>query len=141
MKLKGGVHMAKEDILLNVTHDTSLGKVEIAPEVIEIITGIAASEIDGISSMRGNFAAGVAERFGMKSHSKGVKVELTDKGVNIDLFVVIKFGTPIRKTAETLQKNVKQALKNMTALEAEKINIHIVDIEVSPERSGDSDET
>lgn len=133
--------MAKEDILLNVTHDTSLGKVEIAPEVIEIITGIAASEIDGISSMRGNFAAGVAERFGMKSHSKGVKVELTDKGVNIDLFVVIKFGTPIRKTAETLQKNVKQALKNMTALEAEKINIHIVDIEVSPERSGDSDET
>jgi|SRR5690625_3047839 len=133
--------MVKEGTLLNVSHDTSLGKVEIAPEVIEIITGIAASEIDGISSMRGNFAAGVAERFGLKSHSKGVKVELTDKGVNIDLFVVIKFGTPIRKTAETLQRNVKQALKNMTALETETINVHIVDIEIGPERTDSSDES
>lgn len=121
--------MTESDQSLHVSHDASLGKVEIAPEVIEIITGIAATEVEGISSMRGNFATGVAERFGKKSHSKGVKVDITDDGAIIDLYVVIQFGTPIRKTAETLQYNVKQALYNMAALSVKAVNVHIVDID------------
>lgn len=132
--------MSENDSILNVSNDATLGKVEIAPEVIEKITGIAASEIDGISSMRGSFATGVAERFGKKTHSKGVKVQLTNRGAIIDLYVVIKFGTSIRKTAEILQKNVKQALKNMTALDAEAINVHVVDIEVSSDHLHDPDD-
>ena len=44
-----------------------LGKVEIAPEVIEVIAGIAASEVEGVSQMRGNFATGVVERLGKKN--------------------------------------------------------------------------
>ena len=52
------------------------GKVEIAPEVIEVIAGIAASEVEGVAQMRGNFATGVVERLGKKNHGKGVKVEL-----------------------------------------------------------------
>lgn len=133
--------MDQNEALLNVSNDATLGKVEIAPEVIEIITGIAASEVEGISSMRGNFATGVAERFGKKTHSKGVKVELTDNGVMIDLYVTIKFGTPIRQTAETLQKNVKQALKNMTALETKVINVHVLAIEVETEQMNDPETT
>lgn len=133
--------MDQHKTLLNVSNDASLGKVEISPEVIEIITGIAASEVEGISSMRGNFATGVAERFGKKTHSKGVKVELTDDGVIIDLYVTVKFGTPIRQTAETLQKNVKQALQNMTALETKAINVHVLAIEVGTESMNDPEIT
>lgn len=116
--------------ILNVSNDKSMGRVEIAPDVIEVITGIAASEIDGISSMRGNFAMGVAERLGKKSHSKGVKVELTDKGVLIDLYVVIKFGVSIPEVAEKVQQNIRQTLKNMTALEINEINVHIEGIQM-----------
>lgn len=120
-----------EDSTLNVGNgDESLGKVEIAPEVIEVITGIAASEIEGLSTMRGNFATGVVERFGKKSHSKGVKVELTETGVLIDLYVVLDFGVSIPKVAEKLQMNIRQALKNMTALDAEEVNVHVVGIEM-----------
>ena len=54
-----------------------LGKVEIAPEVIEVIAGIAASEVEGVAHMRGNFATGVVEKLGKKNHGKGVKVDLT----------------------------------------------------------------
>lgn len=125
---------------LHVSQNATLGKIEIAPEVIEIITGIAASEVDGISSMRGTFATGVAERFGKRSHSKGVKVELTDQGAIIDLYVVVQFGTPIRKTAETLQNNVKQALYNMTALNVKAVNVHVVDIDTEPNTNPKDDE-
>ena len=63
--------------------NTNLGKVEIAPEVIEVIAGIAASEVEGVASMRGNFASGVVEKLGRKNHGKGVKVELDDEGITI----------------------------------------------------------
>src|SRR5690625_407029 len=120
--------MAKQ--ILNVSENTELGKIEIAPEEIEVITGIAASEVEGISEMRGSFASDVVERFGKKSHGKGVKVELTEDGIAIDLYVVIKFGVSIPKVAEMLQTNIRQSLKNMTALDTKEINVHVVGIQM-----------
>lgn len=119
-----------EQSLLNVSNNMELGKVEISPEVIEVITGIAASEIEGLSSMRGTFATDVVEKFGKKSHSKGVKVELTEGGIIIDLFVVLNFGVSIPKVAQELQSNIRQTLKNMTALEVEEVNVHVVGIQM-----------
>ncbi|HLR75155.1 MAG TPA: Asp23/Gls24 family envelope stress response protein [Virgibacillus sp.] len=125
--------------LLNVSNDSTLGKVEIAPEVIEVITGIAASEVDGVSSMRGSFATGVVEKFGKKSHSKGVKVELTSNGIIIDVYVVLNFGVSIPNVAQQLQTNIRQTLKNMTALEIEEVNIHVVGIEMDAEPTENSE--
>lgn len=105
------------------------GKVEIAPEVIEVIAGIAASEVEGVSSMRGNFATGVVERLGKKNHGKGIKVELTDSGIKVDVYCTMKFGESIPAVAQKVQDNIRQTLLNMTALEAEEVNIHIVGIQ------------
>lgn len=121
--------------LLDVSSDASLGKVEIAPEVIEVIAGLAASEVKGVSSMRGSFAADVVERFGKKSHSKGIKVELTESGILIDVYVVLDFGVSIPKVAQELQTNIRQTLKNMTALDAEEINVHVVDVAMQEEEN------
>ncbi|WP_077299521.1 Asp23/Gls24 family envelope stress response protein [Virgibacillus pantothenticus] len=124
-----------EQPLLNVSDD-NLGKVEIAPEVIEVIAGLAASEVDGLYAMRGNFASGVVERFGKKSHSKGVKVELTDNGIVIDLYVILQFGISIPNVAQMIQSNIRQTLKNMTALEIDEINVHVVGIQMDATEEG-----
>jgi uncharacterized alkaline shock family protein YloU len=105
------------------------GKVEIAPEVIEVIAGIAASEVDGVAGMRGNFATGVVERLGKKNHGKGVKVELSETGIKVDVYCVMKFGISIPTVAQKIQDNIRQTLLNMTALETEEINIHVVGIQ------------
>lgn len=118
-----------ENILEMNQENNGLGKVEIAPEVIEVIAGIAASEIDGVSQMRGNFAAGVVERFGKKNHGKGVKVELSDEGIKVDVYCILKFGVSIPIVAQAIQDNIRQALLNMTALEPVEVNIHIVGIQ------------
>lgn len=128
-----------EQSMLNVSDDPGLGKVEIAPDVIEVITGIAASEVEGISSMRGSFASDVVERFGKKSHSKGVKVELTENEIIIDLYVVIDFGVSIPKVAEKLQTNIRQTLKNMTALEVNEVNVHVVGIQMEQDSTENKD--
>ncbi|WP_188206125.1 Asp23/Gls24 family envelope stress response protein [Alkalibacillus aidingensis] len=120
-----------ENQLLNVSADNSLGRVEIAPEVIEVITGIAVNEVTGVANMRGNIASNVTERLGKKKqHGKGVKVELTDDGIEIDVYTVLDYGVSIPKVAEKIQDNIRTTLKNMTALEIIEINVHVVGIQI-----------
>lgn len=121
-----------ENQLLNVGEGSTLGNVEIAPEVIEVIAGIAASEVSGVAQMRGNFATGVAERLGKVNHGKGVKVELAEDGIIIDIYVVMDYGISIPHTAQKIQDNARQALMNMTALEIKEINVHIVGVQMDP---------
>lgn len=121
--------MSENNILEMSQGQTGLGKVEIAPEVIEVIAGIAAAEVEGVAQMRGNFATGVVERLGKKNHGKGVKVELTEDGIKVDVYCLMKFGVSIPTVAGKVQDNIRQALLNMTALEAEEVNVHIVGIQ------------
>ncbi|MFA1711448.1 Asp23/Gls24 family envelope stress response protein [Peribacillus frigoritolerans] len=109
-------------------YNSGLGKVEIAPEVIEVIAGIAASEVEGVAHMRGNFATGVVEKLGKKNHGKGVKVDLTGESIKVELYCVMKFGVSIPKVAQEVQDNIREALLNMTAIDAGEVNIHVVGI-------------
>lgn len=115
--------------ILEMSHENNgLGKIEIAPEVIEVIAGIAASEVEGVAQMRGNFATGVVERLGKKNHGKGVKVELSEDGIKVDVYCSMVFGVSIPNVAQKIQDNIRQALLNMTALEAQEVNVHVVGI-------------
>ncbi|GIN11440.1 hypothetical protein J26TS2_13070 [Shouchella clausii] len=119
-----------------------LGKVEISPEVIEVIAGIATQEVEGVAALRGNFAADVAERLGRKNHGKGVKVELTEEGIIVDVSIIISYGAAVPEVAKLIQLNIQQALETMTAIRLNEINVHVVGVYFeSPEaqNSVDSD--
>jgi uncharacterized alkaline shock family protein YloU len=111
------------------SYSSELGKVEISPEVIEVIASIAASDVEGVASMRGSFASGVVERLGKKTHGKGVKVELTEEGISIDVYVSMKYGVAIPEVAQKIQDHIRQALIDMTALEATDINVFVVGVQ------------
>ena len=105
-----------------------LGHIEVAPEVLEIVASIAASDIEGVASMRGNFASGVVERLGKKVHGKGIKTDLSEEGLMIDVYCVVDYGVSIPKTAEKIQEQVRQTLHNMTSLQTQEVNVHITGI-------------
>ncbi|GGG18131.1 hypothetical protein GCM10007425_10720 [Lysinibacillus alkalisoli] len=106
-----------------------LGKIEVAAEVLEIVAGIAATEVEGIAETRGNFASGVVERFGKKVHNKGIKSGVADNGdVIIDVFCSIKYGFSIPKVAKDMQAQIRQSIQTMTAIETAEVNVHITDI-------------
>ncbi|ARK31396.1 Asp23/Gls24 family envelope stress response protein [Halalkalibacter krulwichiae] len=121
--------MNENHILELEEQKSELGKVEISPEVIEVIAGIAASEVEGVATMRGNFATGVAEKLGRKNHGKGVKVELAEDGITVDVSVVITYGVAVPEVAGLIQSNIKQALQTMTAIELQAINVHVVGVQ------------
>ena len=105
-----------------------LGNIEVAPEVLEIIASIAATDIEGVASMRGNFASGVVERLGKKVHGKGIKTDLSEEGLAIDVYCVINYGVSIPKTALKIKEQVRQTLENMTSLQTQEVNVHITGV-------------
>ncbi len=73
-----------------VKRDGSLGSIRIADEVVSIIAGLAATEVDGIAGMSGGIAGGIAEMLGRKNFAKGVKVEVGEKEAAVDLYIIVK---------------------------------------------------
>lgn len=104
---------------------TDMGNIQIAPEVIEVIAGLASIEVEGVAGMSGGFASGVAELLGRKNLSKGVKVEVGQKEAAIDVSIIIEYGHRIPTVASDIQRNVKQAIESMTGLDVVEVNVHI----------------
>jgi len=103
----------------------SVGSIRIADEVVGIIAGIAATEIEGVAGMSGGLVGGIAERLGKKNLSKGVKVEVGEREAAVDLFIIAEYSVRIPDMALRIQENVKRAIETMTGLEVVAVNIHI----------------
>lgn len=119
---------------------TELGRIEIAPEVIEVITGLAAAEVEGVAHMSGGFVGDIAERLGRKNLAKGVKVEVGKKEAAVDVYLIVKYGYKIPEVARNIQENVRQGIENMTGLKVVEVNVHIVDVEFKTEKKVEVEE-
>jgi len=107
-------------------HSTEdMGNIRIANEVIEIIAGLAATEVRGVAGMSGGVAGGIAELLGRKNLSKGVKVEVGTKQCAVDVSIVAEYGARIPEVATEIQENVKRAIEGMTGLEVVEVNVHV----------------
>lgn len=73
-----------------------IGEVQIADEVVAIIAGLAATEVDGVDSMAGNITNELVGKLGMKNLSKGVKVEVTEEHVSVNMALNLKYGIVFR---------------------------------------------
>lgn len=114
---------AIEEVNSNVEIDTNLN---ISEDVIGIIAGLAASEVEGIAGMTLGFVDGINQILGgNKKYSKGVKIELEGKKVTIDLYVNVKYGVRIPDIAWAAQNAVKSAVENMTGLDVVAVNINV----------------
>lgn len=108
-----------------------MGEVRIADEVVAIIAGLAATEVDGVDSMAGNITNELVGKLGMKNLSKGVKVDVTEEHVSADLSLNIKYGYNIPDVSERVQDRVKSAIENMTGLTVLDVNIRIAGVNIN----------
>ncbi|AJY77258.1 Asp23/Gls24 family envelope stress response protein [Paenibacillus beijingensis] len=107
---------------------TDIGTIQIAPEVIEVIAGLATVEVDGVAGMSGGLAGGIAELLGRKNLSKGVKVEVGQREAAVDVSIIVEYGNPIPEVASEIQRNVKRSIEMMTGLSVVEVNVHIHDV-------------
>lgn len=109
------------------------GQVQIADEVVAIIAALAATEVDGVEKMSGNITNGIISKLGMKSLSKGVKVQVVEGRVLVDLTLELKYGVSLPKVCRNVQERVKSAIETMTGLTVEEVNVKISGIAMQKE--------
>ena len=109
------------------------GTVKIANEVVAIIAGLAATEIDGVAGMSGGITGDITEMLGMKNLSKGVKVEVGEKETAIDIFIIVEYGSKISDVASSVQQNVKETVETMTGLNVVEVNINVQGVNIPKE--------
>ena len=96
--------MSKEEKkTYTIKSDENLGEVKIADEVVAIIAGLAAMEVEGVSSMAGNATRELIAKLGMKSLSKGVKVDVLDGIVTVTLALNMSRGYSIKDITAKVQ--------------------------------------
>ena len=99
--------------------------IKIADDVIAIIAGKAASEIEGVYSMSGGFAGGISEVFGKKNFTRGIKVDNSGEKLKIDVNIIVEYGARIPDVAYQIQNKVKKSVESMTGIDVEEVNVHI----------------
>ena len=124
----------------NNQNQDDLGTIKIANEVVAIIAGLAATEVEGVAGMSGGIVGGIADMLGRKNLSKGVKVEVGELDCSVDIYVIVEYGSAIPYVAWNIQDNVRQAIESMTGLEVIEINVHVQGVHFGDEEEIEEEE-
>jgi uncharacterized alkaline shock family protein YloU len=108
-----------------------VGDVRIADEVVAIIAGLAATEVEGVSSMAGNITNEIVSKLGMKNLSKGIMIEVVENEVKVDVAINVAYGYEIPDVSTKVQDKVQSAIENMTGLKVAVVNVRIAGVDMA----------
>lgn len=108
-----------------------VGTVKISEEVVGVIAGIAATEIEGVSGLNPTTTRGITQVFtGKRNVTKGVKVTIGDEKSTIDMIMSVEYGYNIPDVVKKVQENVLETVENITGLRVSEVNIMVNNISV-----------
>ena len=123
--------MAKDErTTYTIQQDANKGEIKIADEVVAIIAGLAATEVEGVDCLNGRLTNETISRQGIKNLSKGVRVDVLEGIVTVSLALVLKYNYSIVNVTAKVQEKVKPAIENMTGLEVADVNIRVAGVEM-----------
>ena len=126
--------MAEKRNIYKIHENGGMGAVRVADSVVAIIAGLAATEVEGVASMAGNINNELVAKLGMKNLSKGVRIDVLEDVVTVELNLNIEYGYNILETSKTVQEKVKAAIENMTGLTVADVNVRIAGVNMDNEK-------
>jgi uncharacterized alkaline shock family protein YloU len=124
------------------TQVTSAGKTIIDDQVVAKIAGIAARDVPGVFALGGNAArafGAIRDAIGSSALGQGVRVEVGETQVAVDLTIVVDYPTPMMEVASAVRAAVTDAVTELVGLEVTEVNIAINDVNI-PALGGTPDE-
>ncbi len=126
-----GKKKEEQTLPLNMESDSEpSSSIIYADEVIAIIAGLAASEVEGVAGMV-SVNSGLKGKY--KNVTRGVKVEVGTEEVSIDLYLNVEYGTPIPRAAHDAQESVKKSIESMTGLHVVRVDVHVMGVSFEKE--------
>lgn len=108
-------------------NDNPEGTVSFATDVVATIAGLAANEIEGVAGMSNpnSSFADILSRKSSRNYTKGVKVDIANNKVAVDVTIIVDYGSPVPDVARSIQENVKKAIETMSGLDVLNVDVHV----------------
>ena len=101
------------------------GSINISEEVISTMVRTAITEIDGVAGISNTAGAELAELIGIKTVSKGIKVQIIDDTIKVDAIIMVRYGCNIVNVAKEVQNSVTEAVQAITGIAKAEVNVHV----------------
>ena len=108
-------------------------KTTIAPDVLVTIARLSTLGVAGVARMAPVPVA--VDRLFHRSQTDGVRIEVKQQSVLVDLYVVIAQDASVREVSRNVQAAVARAIKDMVGMNVLAVNVHVEDVafgEASP---------
>jgi len=123
--------LRKEGFIMECRINNDLGQITISEDVLLKVAGYAALECYGIVAMSSKRAKdGFVEWLGRENLTKGVRINITDDGIDIDLYIIVEYGISIVEVCKIIKSQVCYKIENMTGARVRKVNISVEGIRV-----------
>ena len=101
------------------------GSINISEDVISTMVQTAITEIDGVAAISNTAGGELAELIGLKTLSKGVKVQIVDDMIKVDAIILVRYGCNIVNVAREVQNSVTEAVQAITGIDKSEVNVHV----------------
>ena len=108
-----------------ISRQEELGSVNISEEVLAVIAGAAAMEVDGVSALGTTLTNDVAALVTRKSVAKGVHLEVEGEAVMVDVTILVKYGYVVPEVAKNVQDAIQNAVMNTSGLDVASVNVTV----------------
>ena len=108
-----------------ITCQEENGSINISEDVISSMVRSAIAEVEGVAGLSNTAGAGIAELIGIKTLTKGVKVQFIDDRIVVDTIITVAYGSNIVNVARSVQEKVINAVLAATGIEKAEVNVHV----------------
>ena len=115
-----------------ISRADELGNIHIAEEVLAAVAAAAATEVAGVGGLSANLTADI---LGKKSQTKGVRLQVEDNKVTMELSILMTYGHKIPEVGKAVQENVKTTVESVTGLEIAAVNVSVAGVVFPPKQA------
>ncbi|MBI3943603.1 MAG: Asp23/Gls24 family envelope stress response protein [Chloroflexi bacterium] len=124
--------MQPSGVMVSMTQETPIGKIEISPNAIASLAARAVMKSYGVVGMAApNLRQGLAEILSRNHWKRGVHVSIQGNSIIIDLYVVLEYGLRISEVAHNIMENVNFSVEQALGVPVTAVNIHVQGLRVS----------
>ena len=110
---------------------TSLGGIHVSPGAIATIAYHATLESYGVVGLAPkNIADGIVAAI-TRDPSRGVTVRYNGEDIDIEIHVIVEYGTRINSVAESVGNTVRFHVEKALGLRVNKIDVHVAGLRIS----------
>ncbi|MBR5094660.1 MAG: Asp23/Gls24 family envelope stress response protein [Oscillospiraceae bacterium] len=104
------------------------GSINISEDVISSMVRSAITEVEGVAGLANTAGAEIAELIGIRTLTKGVKVQFVEGKIVVDTIITVSYGSNVVKVARAVQEKVLTAVQTATGIEDAQVNVHVTGI-------------